>query len=457
MLTVLAVCNLSASPGDVRFRKHVDDMSSEEWKALGSAISKLHDKDTFGPQGPATPPQAEPFPQSHESYEWFVQIHGNRKEAKACKHGSEVIWPWHRAFLLHFENTLRSTNPPTSSNITLPYWDWTEKPSGQVGYPKAYEEVGSALFHPRQKYGTEIPLIIASDGIPQGLSPSDYVERILEENWVAFAGTSEGPLARPGDMELKLHNEIHGYIGLDNANTVHAVRDPIFWAHHANLDRLWNQWQKVHSGEQLCSSCETVVYDRDPAMGSLKFKDVLDNDNLPGAIKVVYLAKGTPVPQSLVAMEMQATARPQIVAPSNGVAIYSFTLSEPRGYRFELRLIDVKIPTAHSYYASIYLFPDSVVLSSTTEFEKKFKVSSLGMFAQGDTGTEHATQTLVVDLTDAFQSIREEGVGKAWKLAVRFRIADVSLNYDVLAKDISVDHIELLRRDFATTRKIPLK
>jgi tyrosinase len=28
-----------------------------------------------------------------------------------------------------------------------------------------------------------------------------------------------------------------------------APADPIFWMHHANIDRLWWQWQQAHPGK----------------------------------------------------------------------------------------------------------------------------------------------------------------------------------------------------------------
>src|SRR5471030_354650 len=37
-----------------------------------------------------------------------------------CEHKSELIWPWHRAYLYQFETALRQSNPPMTSNVTLP-------------------------------------------------------------------------------------------------------------------------------------------------------------------------------------------------------------------------------------------------------------------------------------------------------------------------------------------------
>ena len=36
-------------------------------------------------------------------------------------HNKEHFFPWHRLFLLNFENLLAQVDP----NVTLPYWDWS--------------------------------------------------------------------------------------------------------------------------------------------------------------------------------------------------------------------------------------------------------------------------------------------------------------------------------------------
>ena len=39
-----------------------------------------------------------------------------------CTHQEEGIWAWHRSYLWQFENALRSSHPPETSQVTLPYW-----------------------------------------------------------------------------------------------------------------------------------------------------------------------------------------------------------------------------------------------------------------------------------------------------------------------------------------------
>ena len=65
-------------------------------------------------------------------------------------------------------------------------------------------------------------------------------------------GTSFGGIARPnpfkryGNSRLEgvPHGSIHNYVGGDMGDFATAARDPIFFAHHGNLDRLWEIWRQ---------------------------------------------------------------------------------------------------------------------------------------------------------------------------------------------------------------------
>jgi hypothetical protein len=69
-LTFLFVGNISSSQ-EVRYRKHVDDMTAAEWKALGDAITALHQNDHGMDQQPT------PNDQPLDSYEYFLKMHGS--------------------------------------------------------------------------------------------------------------------------------------------------------------------------------------------------------------------------------------------------------------------------------------------------------------------------------------------------------------------------------------------
>ena len=44
------------------------------------------------------------------------------------------------------------------------------------------------------------------------------------------------------ELEFNPHDGVHGSLGGDMAQVGPASRDPIFYLHHANVDRLWAVW-----------------------------------------------------------------------------------------------------------------------------------------------------------------------------------------------------------------------
>src|SRR5207237_349537 len=44
-----------------------------------------------------------------------------------------------------------------------------------------------------------------------------------------------------------IHGAVHVWVGGEMGRIDWAAYDPIFWAHHANIDRLWARWQLTHS------------------------------------------------------------------------------------------------------------------------------------------------------------------------------------------------------------------
>ena len=52
-----------------------------------------------------------------------------------------------------------------------------------------------------------------------------------------------------GRLELRLHDPIHLWVGPDMSELHTSPRDPIFWVHHANVDRLWANWEVDHSDD----------------------------------------------------------------------------------------------------------------------------------------------------------------------------------------------------------------
>jgi tyrosinase len=45
-----------------------------------------------------------------------------------------------------------------------------------------------------------------------------------------------------------LHDRVHMWVGGHMGQIPYAAFDPIFWAHHCMIDRLWRVWQLRHPG-----------------------------------------------------------------------------------------------------------------------------------------------------------------------------------------------------------------
>ena len=44
-----------------------------------------------------------------------------------------------------------------------------------------------------------------------------------------------------------MHNGVHGWVGGD-MTAMTSPNDPIFFMHHAQIDRIWAIWQRTHPG-----------------------------------------------------------------------------------------------------------------------------------------------------------------------------------------------------------------
>jgi tyrosinase len=165
-----------------------------------------------------------------------------------CQHHNPKFLMWHRAYLYFFELALEDQTP----GITLPWWDWTSDGSRTNGIPDAY-----AL--PTLPDGTDNRLFSAPVTVPAGTS-----EQLGEIPAVTFREPGNpAELPTPEDIEdilnapnfidfttrlENVHDNIHVWVGGTMSEVPLAAFDPIFWAHHCMIDRLWWLWQLRHPG-----------------------------------------------------------------------------------------------------------------------------------------------------------------------------------------------------------------
>lgn len=165
-----------------------------------------------------------------------------------CEHSvgaqfGSLFLPWHRAYLYRLELALQTQ----VLGATLPWWDWAASRSNG-GIPAAFADarVGG---QDNPLAGADLPrLNSAPAGWPRKTSRQPGPPRALPSRerieWVlALPSFDDFSL----QLEQQLHNAIHGWVGGTMGMVATAAYDPIFWAHHTMVDRLWAIWQVRHS------------------------------------------------------------------------------------------------------------------------------------------------------------------------------------------------------------------
>lgn len=161
------------------------------------------------------------------SWAYQAAIHGTTAAGShtawnSCEHHTLAFWPWHRMYLHFFERIIRKMSG--DSGWALPYWNYSAS-AAQRKVPAMFRDASSVLFSPRKT--------AMNNGT--GSLPSTSVDTSGGMSETAYADGSDG-------LESTPHDDVHVGVGglMGDVNT--AARDPLFYVHHANIDRLWNLW-----------------------------------------------------------------------------------------------------------------------------------------------------------------------------------------------------------------------
>ena len=154
----------------------------------------------------------------------FVDIHGEMH----MQHSNARLLPWHRVFLYLFEEALHNYHP----DVCIPYWDWT-KPEEQH-FPDWLVGV-----LPTVQSSTQTISVIRAPGPDGGLASivAGTSSATSMTNYNDFSGIVNG-----------IHGGVHIWVGGTMSNASVSPADPVFWLHHANLDRIWWDWYNSPQG-----------------------------------------------------------------------------------------------------------------------------------------------------------------------------------------------------------------
>lgn len=198
------------------------------------------------------------------TFQWFTHhVHSDtRKEDELTKlaperralaaemwdtcqaHGShgieECFLPWHRVYLYYFERICRVVLDDPS--FTMPYWNYADPT--QRALPAAFRlpaTSANSLYRKHRK-----PSVNHGRPLDEGQAdPSPLNLGCLDqENYFPTDGVTQGFCL---NLDSGLHASVHVLIGdrKGMGDITWAANDPIFWLHHANVDRLWASWNEA--------------------------------------------------------------------------------------------------------------------------------------------------------------------------------------------------------------------
>ncbi|MFJ8858009.1 tyrosinase family protein [Streptomyces sp. NPDC102451] len=223
-------------------------------------------------------------------YDDFVSLHRqyyvtDAESRPRPAHMTPSFLPWHRRYLLEFEEALQAVDP----RVSIPYWDWTrdnttssslwaEDLLGGNGRP-GDRQVMTGPFAYRQGNWrisaavTDDPFLRRNFGRPSApvtLPTAADVDRALSDpvydaapwNSLSTTGFRNGleGWGISGGPGVANHNQVHRWIGGSMAGAA-SPDDPVFWLHHAFIDLLWARWQQAHPGSRYLPARELPADD----------------------------------------------------------------------------------------------------------------------------------------------------------------------------------------------------
>lgn len=141
---------------------------------------------------------------------------------------------WHRMFVFHFEEIVRSVSG--HPEFTLPYWPYDQV--DQRSIPTAFRGPGNnPLYVADRNDGINSGAALDADG----RSPLSF-KCMADKSFLPTAGSlSQGFNA---NLNQNPHGTVHDDVGTDtNMGMIpFAAKDPVFYMHHCEVDRLWASW-----------------------------------------------------------------------------------------------------------------------------------------------------------------------------------------------------------------------
>ncbi|UVK35730.1 tyrosinase family protein (plasmid) [Mesorhizobium sp. AR10] len=418
LAAIMSVGGALADNPELRIRKNIDALKPEELSNYLHALDIVMRRD----------------PSTVGSYAYYAALH-NDLDVGPCEHATDTFLPWHRAHLYDFENELRASDPPRTSEVTIPYWNWSELPSG-TRFPKAFET--EALLTRKDRWNRPI-CKGAPDPSCDRLSfpwPELDADVLSVKSWSSPTEDNFGSFSLNqaveckdradggyGALENPPHNTMHGsYIGGLMGNPRTAAEDPIYWSYHAFIDLLWWNWQqRANHVVDTCPTCKLcgLNWTVDKLVDSEAQLKVSYEFSPPPPVTTIASPGGMPEPLASVDMALSATEDP-VGRHTSLVTIPSKKVEAAR-----VTVQNVRIVSPVTFQVNAFFYPQSEAASFDPKdrASRERRIVYVGTIWQRhhghDTTSSGLTQTFRVNLAPYLNALVAEHGGETWVLDVR--------------------------------------
>ncbi|WP_299164773.1 tyrosinase family protein [uncultured Eudoraea sp.] len=145
----------------------------------------------------------------------------------------QIFFAWHRMQIFEMEQAMQEIDP----NISIPYWDSSIDQS-------TTSSLWDQNFMGSFDANWSLDRVLGSSNLP---SPAQVtaLQAIPGSNWPPPTSGNIGFYSYANNMERgSVHVGAHVWVeGAMRSRS--SPRDPIFYLHHGNVDRLWDEWEKA--------------------------------------------------------------------------------------------------------------------------------------------------------------------------------------------------------------------
>ncbi|ADZ93170.1 tyrosinase family protein [Marinomonas mediterranea] len=447
----------------IRVRKNVNELTDDTLLWYSKAVESMKQKDITDPsswwyQGAIHGYGLDKRPNLANNESWsessvWEQAEGfppseglvNSQFWQQCQHGTWFFLPWHRMYLQFFEAIVAKTVVELGGpkDWTLPYWNYCDannpalNPTEQLQALKLPSEFGTNTPNP------DFPGLWMKERAQYQLSSqadaSCSVAMKLQNFTASSPATSFGGVQTGfshdsgtfGAVENNPHNLVHVDIGgaMGDPNT--AALDPIFWLHHANIDRLWQCW--IDQGRENTNDITWLnqVFDfhnADSLPDTLSVKDVLSTEALGFTYSDSYSSSAAPTDSKVFALAsaggsgmfdtIAATTKPFLLGSQSTSAQLEFLPEKQRAAQVPVlgasnsQTPNQVIIVLDNVTGSGVVAPVSVYVKASANSERVL-VGKIGLFGLTQSSTpsvRHAGTgiSIELDVTDALQQLRSQ-------------------------------------------------